>query len=92
MDVSKHKDIANRLNFFAGLGFVSGPQLARLVRKCPALLYVSDLETIGTTFDSLSAFFPRKPVSFFFIFNGGGLDLVDESPQRWSAYSFDAVC
>lgn len=63
--MTKSRDVVDRLNWFAGQGYTSGPTMARLVRKCPALLYGSDLGEIGLTFDKVSGFFPKKHVSFF---------------------------
>ncbi|KAI6182209.1 MTERF domain-containing protein 2 [Aphelenchoides bicaudatus] len=60
IDVTKSQDIADRLNWFTGQGFISGSSLGRLVRKCPVLLYASDLGEIGLTFDKLAGFFPKK--------------------------------
>ncbi|KAI6179393.1 Glycoprotein endo-alpha-1,2-mannosidase [Aphelenchoides besseyi] len=56
------KGISDRIEVFTGRGIVTGSQLGRIVRQCPAILYASTPAKIEMGLENISSFFSQKDI------------------------------
>jgi hypothetical protein len=62
------ESIQKRMSVFLGRGISSGPQLGKIVKKCPALLFSGDAQKMDSCLERIMNYFHAGQVSYRIIF------------------------